>query len=541
MIVESIKAYFADFLIDMPYYILLIGTFLALFLSSKRATIPMLLIIFSMVGCVIYLLISTKILYFILFLCLFILLAVLSKKKTLNFAKGILSVSSIINSFFVKRDKESKFIGRILPYAEWQIKHNKKLIRFSDTAAKGTTLITGSVGSGKTYGMESLIYQDMKNGHSVVFLDFKGEYDIVTRLKSHAKKFNIEVYEMSNKLINFNYDPLSTLNKAARVETLLNTRKWSMDGSDAHYRTNTQLLIQKVINEFEKVWDNKTNYLVSLYNFVKTYECERSLFDGYNTLLKILEIIITSNINSAWLGKNEKDFSFDIKEQYLLILSFVSSNKELANSLSSFIFKDLLDQGTEQTYNPGLSLYIDEFGTLENSFIIKDILEKGRSCGVQTTLALQDVNQIVINTNQAYLNSILGTINTFIIYSGAIKSTAELMAGVQLGEIDRILMSLRKPSANKAPTAMYISKYPSVEKEKTVDVFKIIPYIDPEMKMANSNIEPKIAKEKIEVEKPIEKEFEGRKQKNINYDDIMKNIKENKETIFQEVDHTDFL
>ena len=141
------------------------------------------------------------------------------------------------------------------------------------------------------------------------------------------------------------------------------------------------------------------------------------------------------------------------------------------------MFKDIIDTGTNNSFYPTMDLYVDETGSLENAFLIKDILEKGRSCGIAVTFGLQDINQIEINTNAAYLNSLLGTINNFLIFAGATKDTAQKMAGVQIAEIDKILMSLKKPYRGEKPTAMYISKYPTVEKDKPIDVFKVYPFI----------------------------------------------------------------
>ena len=461
---------------NMPIYVFVVFFYVSMLAMSKRCTIPFMTILSSFLTIFCLYLSSTKIFLLILSLSLYFFSIWRYKKKTFNFGKRIFSLSLIVNLLQNKKEKGSKTIGRIVPYSEWQIKHNHKKINMSETAARGILMITGSSGSGKTYHLKELIKQDLDNGKPVVLFDFKGDYEIIEELKQYADMYDIPVYEMSPKLVNFNYDPLSNMNQAGKVETLLNTRKWSLDGSDSHYRTSTQLVIQKIVNEFDKVWENKENYLVGLYKFAKGYNCERSLYDGYTTFLKILEIILTSNIKSSWYGENDKDFSFELKGQYLAMFSFMSSNKELANSISSFVVKDLLDTGTKEAYEYGLPFYIDEAGTLENSFILKDLVEKGRSSKIETTLSLQDVNQIVINTNQAYLNSILGTINNFIIYGGTTKSTAELISGVQGGEIDKILMSLKKPIKGKPPTAMYISKYPYIEKERSVDVFKIVPY-----------------------------------------------------------------
>ena len=520
---------------DMIFYIMIIITFTLGYIFAKRITFYMLTFVYSIVSFICVMFSNSKILTLVISLLFYFIMCVRVNNTSLIFNKKVLSFSLIFNMLNTKKEKDEKFLGRILPYSRYQLKYNHKLVRFSDIAAKGVTLITGSTGAGKTYGMKSLIKQDMNNGHSVVFFDFKGSKSIITELREFAENKGIEVYEMSSENIDFNYDPLVSLNTTGKIEALLNTRKWSADGSDAHYRSSTHLLIQKMVNTFDKIYKKDGNYLIMFYDFVKKYNYERSEYDAYTTLIKILELIITSNVKDAWNGKNERNFSFNNNNQYLVIFSFVSSNKELANSISSFVFKDMLDTGTRETYPIGLCLYIDEFGTLENSFIIKDILEKGRSCGVQTTICLQDINQIVINTNQAYLNSILGTINTFIIYSGATRSTAELISGVQINEIDKILMTLKKPYKRNKPTAMYISKYPSILKESSVDAFKIEPYI---LKEHNTIKRAEMPVENEYRNKNINKK--GKEPREVDYASISSKIEGNNNLITTEVNDVDF-
>ena len=525
--INKVIQFFSSLKIDIPLYISLIIIGIIICILVKKMTKPFSFILLFLCDSIVCLISKNSIVTLVIAFIIFIPVIIINLKvEDLDFRKTVFSISMIYNIFERKPNDDSKIIGTVFPYNKFQLKYNKKRIKFGNVAAKGGVLITGSTGSGKTYGMKSLMYQDIKNGHSIVFFDYKGEQKIIDEIKGYGKKLGIEVFEMSNHNINFNYDPLSSLNITGRVEALLNTRKWSMDGSDAHYRMSTQLLLQKLLNEFETIWDHKSNYMINFYDFIKKYNYDRSMYDAYTTVLKMLELLLTSNISSVWKGENEKNFSFNIKEQYIVIFSFISGNKELANSVSSFAYKDLLDTGTNNAYDKELCLYVDEFGTLENSLIIKDILEKGRSCGIQTILSLQDVNQIVINTSQAYLNSILGTMNTFIIYSGATKATAEIMSGVQIYEIDKILLSLRKPYRGQIPTCMYISKYPSLETDKAMDVFKIYPYIVKGMNLSSSdNV---IIKEiKIKNDRQIFKEEIKPIMQDINIKEI--EIKEEKE------------
>lgn len=460
------------------YYIAVIVLGVAVLLFKSRITAPLSVSVF-VTGCVIGVVVSPeKVLLSV--LCSLVLISVIYikiKHPDLNYKKDVFSLGMLLNTYFPRR-KDQKAIGRILPYNKFQLKHNKRMITFKDEFARGITMITGSTGSGKTHGILSLIAQDLDNGKRTAYIEYKGDEKVIKKLRKMAEVRGIPVYEFSNYKNDFDYDPLASLNKTGKIEALLNTRKWSMDGADAHYRTSTQLLIQKYINEFEGIYDEEAGvpYTVALYEFVRKQYSDKESRDAYSTLTKMLELLLTSDMKDVWYGNHGRRFDFSIPDQYLLIFSFVSSNKELANSVSSFVFKDILDTGTVKEYDSELALYVDECGTLENLYLIKDLLEKGRSCGIMTTISMQDINQVVINTNQAYLNSILGIVNTFIIYSGSTRITAEMIGGVQLYDIESIMVTLKKPRNGKPPTAMYISKYSTVGRNNSIDVYKIRPY-----------------------------------------------------------------
>ena len=421
-----------------------------------------------------------------------------AKKITYDFSNKILSWNyifhSILNFITINQNKNTnRIIGKVLPYNNYQLKYNGRYIEANDISTAGATLISGSIGSGKTYGMVSLIKQDINNGKSVIFSEYKGDPKVVDQLVEFAKLYDYKIYVIHPTFnnANFNYDPLKNLNNSGRIEAIINMRKWSIDGADAHYRTSTQLLLQKLIGDFSHEYEEKLkninnntyiSYTGEFYQYVKRYSACREEWDAYSTVSKLLELLMTSSLEPMFKGTNGNlnlDFKESIKnnEKFIVIASFISSNKELATSFSSLMFKDILDTFTTNTPLQNISLYSDEFGTLENPFIIKDVLEKGRSAKIATCLALQDINQIVIQTNEAYLNSILGIINTFIVYSGCTRVTAEKFAGVQLLEIEPILMNLRKPINGRPPTALYISKYPSLNKRTNSEVFRFEPYI----------------------------------------------------------------
>lgn len=436
---------------------------------------------------------SNLIIYLLIYLLVLIiynyLYYLICKNKTYDFLGKVINFSYLKNSLieplktnnFIQND--TRIIGKVIAYSNSQLKYNGRFLTASSIATAGATLISGSAGSGKTFFIESLIKQNILNKKNVVFSEFKGDTKVINRISAYAHDNDYDVYLLKNGHSNFNYDPLKNLNNAGRISAILNMRKWSLDGADNHYKVTTQVLLQNLVGNFRFNSNDKNNYTFQFYNYVQNYRYDSSERDAYSTVCNLLKLLLTSSLKPMFSGKNEKNFDFseyasgNNKRNFIIITSFVSSNKDLATSFTSLFIKDLLDVYTNYSVAENIYLYIDEFATLENPFIVKDLLEKGRSLRIATTLGLQDINQIVIQTNEAYLDSILGTINNFCIFNGATRRTAEKLAGVQLADIEYIIMNLRKPINGKPPTALYVSKYPSLNKRTNTEVFRFIPYI----------------------------------------------------------------
>lgn len=397
----------------------------------------------------------------------------------LDYSGRILSISAVINKLHKPKNLA---IGRVLPVNHNEIKYNMKAIELDDTILSGETFITGSTGSGKTTTMKTILKQRIDDRRPVVFFDYKGEEDILDEMKAFAKSAKLPYYEFSARDCTFTYDPFINLDETGKVEALMNTRRWSTDGADEHYKTSMQLAIQNLIREYDsyRAQNNETkNYIAGLYEYAKTsFHPQSNERDGFNNLLKSLEILLSSK--AKLLFGDNPDFTFENDEPYVVCFSFTSSTKALANNISSFVFTDIMDRGTRHRYPEKLLLCVDEFGTLESSILIKDLLEKGRSGGVQTVFSILDVNQIAMNAGEHFVQAILGTINNYIIHAGATQQTAELLAGVQKFDKSYDIMSLRKPYKGAIgtfkPTALFISKYPILNKKGTQEVYRIAPY-----------------------------------------------------------------
>ena len=414
----------------------------------------------------------------------------ISENADFDFTDRIFSISAVINRLHKPKDM---VIGRILPVNYNEIKYNMKAIELDDTVLSGETLITGSSGSGKTTTMKTILKQRIDDNRPVVFFDYKGEEDILDEIKAFAESANLPYYEFSARDCTFTYDPFKNLNETGKVEALMNTRRWSSDGADEHYKTSMQLAIQNLVRGYDtyrQEVNDTTNYIVGLYEFAKSYHPQSNERDGFNNLIKSLEILLSSK--AKILFGNDPNFTFERDDPYVICFSFTSANKALANSLSSFVYTDIMDRGTNRHYKNKLLLCIDEFGTLESSTIIKDLLEKGRSGGVQTVFSVLDINQIAMTSGEFFVQAILGTINNYLIHAGATQNTAELLAGVQKYDKDYDIMSLKKPYRGKKPTALFITKYGLLNRKNNQDVFRIIPYTDTLKKLKKhieSNVE----------------------------------------------------
>lgn len=413
---------------------------------------------------------------------------------TYNFKEKILSYVYIFNSFLRPNIKNlgcDRIIGRVMPYNNYQFKYNGAYIHNTRLAAAGGTLIQGTVGSGKTYTVISLIKQNLLNNLNVIYTDCKGDLDVLNELKDFVLcnpelKKNYDIYIISNEGVNFTYDPLLPINNAGRVEAILNMRKWSVDGSDSHYKLGLQILLQKLVSNFDHIFkkEENSNFTYSFYKYVKEYApANADERDALSTLSKLLELLITSSLKPLFLPNDDvknfkfSDYDYSNGRRFLLICSFISSNKELATSFLSLMFKDMLDTCTNLSMKHNIFVYNDEIGSIENPFILKDLAEKGRSAGLAITYMVQDINQFIIKANEAYLDTLLGCINNFLIFSGSTKNTASKIAGVQIAEIEDLIMTLKKPLNGKSPTALYISKYPYLNKNSSIEVFKFEPYI----------------------------------------------------------------
>lgn len=166
------------------YIILMIVITGLLTLFHKRVTIPAGITVISILGIILSIIANPFDIPFVLIVPIFAIVGFCAFKykfRILNFNKRILSLAPF------KKASGGRVIGKCFPYYKKQLKYNHSTIVQSELAMQGGTIMTGSSGSGKTYGILNSIKQDIESGKSVVFFDFKGDTSILSDLENIAK------------------------------------------------------------------------------------------------------------------------------------------------------------------------------------------------------------------------------------------------------------------------------------------------------------------------------------------------------------------
>lgn len=393
-----------------------------------------------------------------------------------NWNKGrkILSIWGILNK--LQRPK-AKILGDIIPLNARQARYNNRKIVLSELMESGGTICTGSTGSGKTVTLLSLMSQDL-NFQPTLLIDYKGEKEFVEKVRQLSSDvIVIGSYEISQ----FFYDPFDGMNESSIIEAFLNMRKWDISGSDGHYKTSLQAYLSDIIpivlglNE----QGSPKPFIIKLNDWLnKNQPINRQDLDSYKTLRNLLGILLGSSFGKVFDGRYKEKLDLaKLKPGQVIVLSFSSDNKGIGTAVTSFFLRDLIAKSTAGKMKYGMGLYIDEFGSMEDKIIVKDILEKGRSLGIKTLLSFQDIHQIAMDTNENYSKTIFGIVNTFIVHPGVTADSAKYYSGIVSSDdmIDQIFINLRKPSKNRPPTCVFITRYGNIKRERKSEMWVFTP------------------------------------------------------------------
>lgn len=403
----------------------------------------------------------------------------LSLNTEFDFSKKIITLQTIKNKFS-KMENGYHVLGTVVPHNVYSLKYNDMYLNQDQESTSYVTFVTGKSGSGKTRLIKSLAKQDIDQGRPVVFAEYKGDLELVEEIDNYAKSANYQVFKIFNDISDFNYDPFRNINNSSRIESLMNMRNWE-GGAVDHYRQGTQLLLQKTIADFTRIWekDKSKSYLLGYYDYMKTYNYSINEKDFYNTLTSMLSLLLESTLHDMFYFKYNKelDFAQMKNEKICVIISFPRTSRNTATLFTSLLVSDLhgalLVSGKP---NHNIMFYGDETGILDNPQIMNGLITQGRSSNIATLLSFQDVFQMP----EKMMNSWLGSASTFLIFNGTTKEAAEKLSGVQVADVDYLIMTLRGPNKEKRDNgvALMITKAPMFNKHLSSEVFKFVPLVN---------------------------------------------------------------
>lgn len=287
------------------------------------------------------------------------------------------------------------------------------------------------------------------------------------------------------------YDPLAKGSITSKADMVLNMRTW--DGAAEIYKKQTQTLLVSIFYLLENVNKEETAHIIPWYKgglaqFVAALsvnnltqliaqldkdlqrkealgiEISESDYDKKAQLKTLYETLTTrgnalkdqidnlvANCRTLimsdygdWLAKGQTPNHIDLVElatstsenKPVILFSFNPlEESEFAKIMGSLIMSDLsrtANYKNEHKETSPFGLYVDEFQILDPR-TVKDLLEKSRSSGFYITLSLQSLDQLVVSSavnGEAVKQSILDTVQNFIVHAGATDKAAKDYSGI---------------------------------------------------------------------------------------------------------------
>lgn len=400
-----------------------------------------------------------------------------------------------------------KFKYRRTPWEYFKLRRRKRALRVKDlnsekraplgvnldddeinyryyAEANKQTLVTGGVGSGKTFSILSMILSDIKNHVAVIAVDFKRDPAFAARLAYWAAKYGRDFYHFTsgdpedydiptNKHGQSQYDPLHDGSPAVRADMVLGMREY--DSSSAVYKSNMQQLLQVLFSAIDQAdrskaknidWDSGgINQIASciegdnLTDLAAACEGKRVEKDiaairdashGRTQIKHALEELqgqmrtLTASQYGRWMrtGASERninlfDLTSDADNPPVILFSIDSdAEQDFSRYLGSLIMADITNVSAMRRnarLENQVAVYVDEFQAVPPS-AVKSLLEKSRASKLAMTLSVQSFEQIVQaadSNGEATLNGILDTCGNFLVHAGAIEPSAERLAEIQ--------------------------------------------------------------------------------------------------------------
>lgn len=349
-----------------------------------------------------------------------------------------------------------------------------------------STLLSGTVGSGKTITLLNSMHSDILNAISILVIDFKRSKEFSSKLARwaadndrnfyHFVNGHIEKYDILDSPGQAFYDPLKN-GGAAKADMILGMREY--DTAAAVYKQGMRELLQTLFAILPHVnqkktknikWDQgeiyKINSIVNglngsahgnltefvdatagteVENIARDFELKvknktSSLHNAFLALQGQMSTLVNSEYGQ-WLKYDPNGRNIDLykllKDPGNVVLFSMDgeSEKDFAKYMGSLILSDLSATSAMRRHNAiddHVNIYIDEFQAVSPSSLAP-LLEKSRASGFGVTMASQSYEQIISaaeGNGEAQLNSILDTCANFIVHAGATERSAERLSNI---------------------------------------------------------------------------------------------------------------
>lgn len=291
----------------------------------------------------------------------------------------------------------------------------KKDLKTVEIDKKAHSAIVGASGSGKTSLIDTLIFGDLTNNKTVLFIDPKGSKSaleqFVNLCKYNSANYQIfsTFYQGESKL---SINPVKSGSTTQIADRVFKAFTWS----EEYYASKCYQALRIAISELKKA--NKVITLERIYTeIIKIAESKEQKFQKVNP--SEIDGILTKleNINNSDFGpiiNNPNGLSFyELRERnsntYVGVQ--VLGYPEIARAIGKIFLGDIatsVNQTYEETgiednldLNP-ISLYIDELGAVITPDFV-EILNKCRGSKLELTTAMQtphDIDRVDVNLTQ---------------------------------------------------------------------------------------------------------------------------------------------
>lgn len=366
----------------------------------------------------------------------------------------------------IKADRNSPRDGMTLGIGD----RGKKIVQ-TYNESRAHTLILGAAGSGKTTTLLSRLRDSIKAGQGVVLIDLKGGVDVPLAVSELAKRYDRKFthWLLQPKGIPYTgpaedgpayYDPLARGEATRRKDLLIESRRWSEEYYKQEASSYLQMLFSVLVaNPKEGV--STLSDVVELLNplalqsraiplgvnpeyadIIRSIDSlndeklsagKKSAIDGLKSQLEVLlHSIAGPYLQVDPKGNNNINLKQAAHEGQIIVFSLDASNYgELAALVANLIIQDLKTVSSELRQDPAnkpFQVVIDEFSAIGSENVI-GLANKSRDADMPVTLTTQALGDLRA-VNPAFLDQLLGIVNSFIIHRTNKQDDAEVCSGL---------------------------------------------------------------------------------------------------------------